>query len=80
MVINEYEPMSMVNVIVKTIEAGKVQITDRGLSLKEYEITDDGQTTITVTMFENLCNSIDINRAYKLTNLQIVTYKNERKL
>ena len=80
MVISEYEPMSMVNVIVKTIEAGKVQITDRGLSLKEYEITDDGQTTITVTMFENLCNSIDINRAYKLTNLQIVTYKNERKL
>ena len=80
MVINEYEPMSMVNVIVKTIEAGKVQITDRGLSLKEYEITDDGQTTITVTMFENSCNSVDINKAYKLTNLQIVTYKNERKL
>ena len=31
-------------------------------------------------MFEHLCNSVDINKAYKLTNLQIVTYKNERKL
>ena len=31
-------------------------------------------------MFESLCNSNDINKAYKLTNLQIVTCKNERKL
>ena len=31
-------------------------------------------------MFESLCNSNDINKAYKLTNLQTVTCKNERKL
>ena len=75
MVINEYEPMNMVNVIVKIVEAGKLQISSRGLSLKEYKVTDDGQTTIAVTIFENLCSSININKAYKLTNLQIVTYK-----
>ena len=80
MVINEYEPMNMFNVIVKTVGAGKLQITNRGLSLKEYKVIGDGETTVTVTIFENLCNSVDINKAYKLTNLQIVTYKNERKL
>ena len=70
----------MFNVIVKIVGAGKLQITNRGLSLKEYKVIGDGETTVTVTIFENLCNSVDINKAYKLTNLQIVTYKNERKL
>ena len=55
MVINEYEPMNMFNVIVKIVGAGKLQITNRGLSLKEYIVIGDGQTTITVTIFENLC-------------------------
>ena len=55
-VINKYEPMNMVNVIVKIVQPVKLQLTNRGLSLKEYKVTDDGQTTITVTMFENLCN------------------------
>ena len=31
-------------------------------------------------MFENLCNSVDINKAYRLINLQIVAYRNKRKL
>ena len=71
MVISEYEPINMVNVIVKIVEAAKLQITNCGLSLKEYKVTNDRKTTITVTMFENLCNSIDINKAYKLINRNI---------
>lgn len=72
--------MNMGNIIVKIVQAEKLQFTNRGLSLKEYKVIGDRQITITVTVFENLCNSVDINKAYKLTNLQIVTYKNERKL
>ena len=33
MVINEYEPMNIVNVIVKIVEAEKLQVSSRGLSL-----------------------------------------------
>ena len=77
--INEYEPMNMGNIIVKIVQAEKLHFTNRGLSLKEYKVIGDRQITITVTVFENLCNSVDINKACERTNLQIVTYKNERK-
>ena len=33
-VINEYEPMDIVHIIVKIVEAGKLHITSHGLPLK----------------------------------------------
>ena len=33
-VINEYKPMGKVHIIVKIVEAGKLNITNHGLSLK----------------------------------------------
>ena len=31
-------------------------------------------------VFENSCNSLDIDKAYKVINLQIIRYKNKRKV
>ena len=42
-VINKYEPMNKVIVIVKIVQPVKLQLTNRGLSLKEYKVTDDGK-------------------------------------
>ena len=37
-VIDEYELISMVSVIVKIVQTGKLQFTNHGLSLKEYKV------------------------------------------
>ena len=80
LVILEFKSMDIGNIIAKIVEAGKLQITGNGLLLKEYKGTDYGETTITVTIYQDLRNSMDINKIHELTNLQIATDKNEKDL
>lgn len=80
LVILEFKSMDIGNIIAKIVEAGKLQITGNGLLLKEYKVTDYGETTITVTIYQDLRNSMDINKIHELTNLQIATDKNEKDL
>ena len=52
-IINEIELLRYVNIIVKVIHIENVQ-SSRNLMQQEYLVTDDGENTIPLTMFENL--------------------------
>ena len=53
MIINEIELLRCVNIIVKVIHIEDVQ-SSRNLMLQEYLVTDDGENTIPLTIFEDL--------------------------
>ena len=78
-VINEFELIQYVYVTVKIIQVGKVKKTVNNLSLQEYHVTDDGETAITIAMFKDFLNLIEMNGVNKIITLQLVTYRNERK-
>ena len=48
--------------------------------LQEYLVTDDGENIIPLTMFENLTQVLKKNTTYKILNVQVMTYKNKKKL
>ena len=52
-IINEIELLRCVNIIVKVILIEDAQ-SSRTLMLQEYLVTDDGENTIPLTMFEDL--------------------------
>ena len=52
-IFNEIELLRCVNIIVKVIHIEDVQ-SSRNLMLQEYLVTDDGENTIPLTMFEDL--------------------------
>ena len=52
-IINEIELLPCVNIIVKVIHIGDVQ-SFRNLMLQEYLVTDHGENSIPLTMFEDL--------------------------
>ena len=52
-IINEIELLRYVNIIVKVIHIENVQ-SSRNLMQQEYLVTDDGENTIPLTMFQNL--------------------------
>ena len=75
-IINEMELLRCVNIIVKVIHIEYVQ-SSRNLMLQEYLVTDDGENTIPLTMFEDLtqvlkkiphtkCTSRDIQKIKKI--------------
>ena len=72
------QPYDYVNVIVKLTGMSEI-IKIRNLSLKESTVTDDGVTFINITMFEDLVSSLVINKYYKIKNLQLATYLNQKK-
>ena len=48
--------------------------------LQEYLVTDDGENTIPLTMFEDLMQVLKKNTTYKILNVQkVATYKNLKK-
>ena len=42
-------------------------------------MTVDGATFINITTFEDLINALEINKCYKIKNLQLATYLNLEK-
>ena len=48
--------------------------------LQEYLVRDDGENTIPLTMFEDLAQVLKKNATNKILNVQVVTYKNKKKL
>ena len=41
-------------------------------------MTDDSVTFVNITMFEDLIKSLEINKCYKIKNLQLATYLNQK--
>ena len=59
-IINEIELLRYVNIIVKVIHIEDVQ-SSRNLMLQEYLVTDDGENTIPLTIFEDLTQLLKKN-------------------
>ena len=79
-IIEEPQLMELVNVIVRIVHAGEIKTTNNNLTLKEYVATDDGKFQMKMAMFEQFTNQMELNNTYKILNLQLGTYLNERKL
>ena len=78
-IINEIELLRCVNVIAKGIHIKDVQ-SSRNLMLQEYYVTDDGENTILLTMFEDLTQVLIKNTRYKILNVQVMTCINKKNL
>ena len=72
--------MELVNVMVRILHAGDIKTTNNNLTLKEYIATDDGKFQMKIAMLSILLIKWNLNNRYKILNLQLVTYLNERKL
>ena len=48
--------------------------------LQEYYVTDDGENTILLTMFEDLTQVLIKNTRYKILNVQVMTCINKKNL
>ena len=46
--------------------------------LQEYYVTDDGENTILLTMFEDLTQVLIKDTTYKILNVQVMTYINKK--
>ena len=72
--------MELVNVMVRIAHVREIKTTNNNLTLKEYIATDDGKFQMKIAMFEQFTDQMELNNTYKILNLQLVTYLNERKL
>ena len=72
--------MELVNVMVRIAHVGEIKTTNNNLTLKEYIATDDGKFQMKIAMFEQFTDQMELNNTYKILNLQLVTYLNDRKL
>ena len=75
-IINEIEPMEFVSVKMKVLSAADL----KAVNSHEYVATDDGESFINITIFEELIDKVDNDMTYSLFNLQVFTYNNQKKL
>ena len=50
------------------------------LRLREYAVTDEVECFIKITILEELMDKLDVGMTYSISNLQVGTYNNQRKL
>ena len=79
-IINEFQLMELVNVMVRIVHAGDIKTTNNNLTLKEYIAKDDGKFQMKIAVFKQFADQMELNNTYKILNLPLVTYLNERKL
>ena len=78
-IINEFEPYDFANVKIKVVKEGEIK-DKNGLKLKEFTVTDDGETLIQLTLFQDLIESVVEKCDYIISNVQVVTFQNRKKL
>ena len=76
---NEIEPMQFVSVKVKVLPATDQKMVN-SLRLREYAVTDEGESFIEITILEELKDKLDVGMTNSISNLQEGTYNNQRKL
>ena len=77
--INELEPFQFINLTVKVVQSGTLQRANN-LNVREFIVTDNGEITDPVTLFEDLVNAVQSGEIYIFVNFQIVTYQNAKRL
>ena len=50
------------------------------LRLREYAVTDEGESFIKITILKELMDKFDVGMTYSISNLQVGTYNNQRKV
>ena len=70
--------MEFVIVKVKVLSAADQKMVN-SLKLCEYVATDDGESFINITIFEELIDKVDTDMMYSIFNPQVVTYNNQKK-
>lgn len=73
--INDFEPYDFSNVKIKAMKEGEMKDKNR-LKLKEFTVTDDGETLIHLISFQDLIESDVENCDYTVSNIQLVTFQN----
>ena len=60
---------------IKVVKEGEIK-DKNGLKLKEFTVTDDGETLIQLTLFQDLIESVVEKCDYIIANVQVVTFQN----
>ena len=63
----------------KVVQSGTLQRANN-LNVRDFIVTDNGETTVPVTLFEDLVNAVQSGEIYIFVNFQIVTYQNAKRL
>lgn len=58
----------------KVVKASKVATPRTNITLNVYVVTDDGRNSMTVTIFENLTESMKLGKSYKVHNLLLTFF------
>ena len=64
---------------IKVVKEGEIKDKSR-LKLKGFTVTDDGETLIQITLFQDLIESVVQKGDYIISNVQVVTFQNLKKL
>ena len=73
-IINELEPFQYVNLTAKVVQSGSLQRANN-LNLREFIVTDNGETTIPVTLFEDLVNAVQSGEIKNLSIFKLLHIK-----
>lgn len=76
--INEFEPYDFSNVKIKAMKEGEMK-DKNWLKLKDFTVTDNGETLIHLTSFQDLIESDGENCDYTVSNMQVVTFQNRKR-
>lgn len=76
--IHEVEPMKYVHIECKVVRKAEM-IERKNLKLQEFVVADSSGSMM-LTMFEENINLVDVGYFYKLTNVQVTTFLNEKRL
>ena len=64
---------------IKVVKEGEIKDKSR-LKLKGFTVTDDGETLIQITLFQDLIESVVQKGDYIISNVQVATFQNLKKL
>ena len=76
-IINDMEPIEFVGAKVKVLLTADQKMVN-SFKFCEYIATDDGESSINITIFEELIDKVDIDMKYSIFNLQAAPYNNQK--
>ena len=76
-IINDMEPIEFLGAKVKVLLTADQKMVN-SFKFCEYIATDDGESSINITIFEELIDKVNIDMKYSIFNLQAVPYNNQK--
>ena len=60
------------HIYVRVISASSKEVKN-GLPLREFTVTDDGKTVMTLTVFGDMIENVELNSTYRISNVQLIS-------